>query len=800
MSVNPTNKTSLWAHQILDGFTTLRKPVEIKNGVLYANVPVDVTISFKSGDTERTNLGGYFKVSDVASLSVEKLQALFKDTNNNGIYDGIERGILQPLYDDSTHINGRWLEAMSPTFYTETKQVTYPLDILFLIDNSGSYWDDINTMKQKAQEIVGALRQVAPDVRFGLATFGGHDRYTKILDFTDDPAKFQEAINKMFASGGHEKQLHALENAITDFSWRENAMRTIAFSTDEPFDDKEGSSWAWARRGEKLLNLDNVARDLRANKIKVLSLTPNGWQEAKEDSKKIAEKTGGYFFDLSSNSAEIVDKLKEGLTKIIEEQKVAYEKLTGGETVHLEKGDAIVFYLASGTDYDEIHRDSILFSTQDINGILAARTKMLSPKEYEIYWEDSAAVGKDKDFDDVVLTIKLEGKGLDKSSYSTGRKAIIAKRSIIGNSIKTIKFGDKSVTFNVPVLDTTEVVDLNFGKYQRLMPNGTELMATVPLKAVSNVVSPTESPTEETIEITNPGKPVRPKKSEFIDANGKLDREAYRVAMKKYREDLATYKAALKEYKAAVRAAKLEAKGQTKSLRVEKKAIRLVNRALTKLIRGERKADRYITKAEITLQKAADYRKHAEELKAEADKRAAALLGEGWTMEDLKAKLVKPKKGDFADKEAYRAALAEYKEAKAIAKLLKKADKYEIKADKLEARAELYQQKALEVTDKSVDKFKSTLGSLIARYTAKADSLKVAGEKLLTQAQNLNEADYYKALGKGIYDVELAEGYARGAEIATAVLETYVNVDVSINPEVATSLDSVDISNVNVSI
>ncbi len=379
--------------------------------------------------------------------------------------------------------------------------------------------------------------------------------------------------------------------------------------------------------------------------------------------------------------------------------------------------------------------------------------------------------------------------------------ASLEKRAIIGYSMKTVTFGDeKLATFQIPVLDIVEKVELTFGKYERAMPNGKTLLVTVPATVESQSTAPTVQPITETIEITNPGKPVRPKKSEFIDANGKLDREAYRVAMKKYREDLATYKAALKEYKAAVRAAKLEAKGQTKSLRVEKKAIRLVNRALTKLIRGERKADRYITKAEITLQKAADYRKHAEELKAEADKRAAALLGEGWTMEDLKAKLVKPKKGDFADKEAYRAALAEYKEAKAIAKLLKKADKYEIKADKLEARAELYQQKALEVTDKSVDKFKSTLGSLIARYTAKADSLKVAGEKLLTQAQNLNEADYYKALGKGIYDVELAEGYARGAEIATAVLETYVNVDVSINPEVATSLDSVDISNVNVSI
>jgi len=78
--------------------------------------------------------------------------------------------------------------------------------------------------------------------------------------------------------------------------------------------------------------------------------------------------------------------------------------------------------------------------------------------------------------------------------------------------------------------------------------------------------------------------------------------------------------------------------------------------------------------------------------------------------------------------------------------------------------------------------------------------LKATGEGLLAQAESLTGADYYKALGKGLYSVELAEGYARGAEIATAVLETYVDIDVSVNPDVAASLDSVDISSVNVSI
>ncbi|RUM42144.1 MAG: hypothetical protein DSY34_02485 [Desulfurobacterium sp.] len=340
------------------------------------------------------------------------------------------------------------------------------------------------------------------------------------------------------------------------------------------------------------------------------------------------------------------------------------------------------------------------------------------------------------------------------------------------------------------------------------MPNGETVIATVPAAVESQEVAPTAEPITETINIENPGKPVKPDKADFIDPEtGELDKEAYNAAVAEYKEALAAYKTALKEYKAAVKAVKYEAKGQTKSLKVEEKAIKTVNKALAKLVKGEQKADKYVTKAEVSLEKAANYRTLAEELRAEANERATALLGEDWTMEDLEAKLVKPDKADFIDpetgeldKEAYDAAVAEYKEAKAIAKLFKKADKYDVKADKLEAKAELYQQKALEVTAKTVDKFKSTLESLIAKYTGKAESLKATGEGLLAQAENLTGADYYKALGKGLYSVELAEGYARGAEIATAVLETYVDIDVSVNPDVAASLESVDISNVNVSI
>ena len=340
------------------------------------------------------------------------------------------------------------------------------------------------------------------------------------------------------------------------------------------------------------------------------------------------------------------------------------------------------------------------------------------------------------------------------------------------------------------------------------MPNGEKITVTAPASVEETGITPTAKPTTETINIENPGKPERPNRQDYIDPNtGKLDREAYAAAMAKYREDLVAYRTALKTYRSAVKAVKLEARGRSKSLQVEQRAVRTVNRALSRLIKGEQKADKYVTRAELTLQKANDYRSEAEKLRTEANERATALLGEGWTMDDLKAKLERPNKSDFIDPEtgeldrdAYNKAVSEYREARAIERLFDRADKYEVRADRLESRAEEYQKRALDVSSRAVESFKTALERLASEYKGRGDSLKASGEGLLSQAEKLEGSKYYEALGKGEYETELAEGYERGAEIATAVLETYVNIDVTANPDVADSLENVDISNINVNI
>jgi hypothetical protein len=50
-----------------------------------------------------------------------------------------------------------------------------------------------------------------------------------------------------------------------------------------------------------------------------------------------------------------------------------------------------------------------------------------------------------------------------------------------------------------------------------------------------------------------------------------------------------------------------------------------------------------------------------------------------------------------------------------------------------------------------------------------------------------------------MYD-ETASGFEQGAKIATAVLESYISVDATVNVDAAEALDSVDVADVNISI
>ena len=658
--------------------------VDTETGSITAFEPVKVSINFVSENTNYTDYGGFVFLHDVIGKDERGqlfLQDLAKDMNFNGVFDGIESGIMKPIFTEYDVLNGTPL-------VNGNGSIT-PASIVVLPDDVVTPYIDVGY----------GVNPIARN-RF---------RFTDLLTGATSPDNISVTDN---GNGQYEVVWHDGKGDVN-----------LRFTVERiPFYKQE-------YKGE----LQKVPSSNNPFAVQV-------GDAVVQISKDVNENTNLEIYAL--------DTLEDYRIKIGDNE----IKL---ETV--EKGSNQTFNLG--------------------------------------FIDDSEPVS--------IEIIAPEPQTAEQPTTPLGT-AVIQERGIIGYDTKTITFGDQKATFNIPVLDLTNAVTLNFGKYERVMPNGQTILATVPASVSGSGVSGSVDGKyyellADNIAIEDPGKPVKPNKADFINPEtGELDKEAYSAAVAQYKEALAEYKTAAKTYKAAVKAAKLVDKGQKKSLKVEQKAIKTVNKALAKLVKGEKKADKYITKAEVSLEKAANYREQAQQLRKEANE---ALRAKGWTINNLNNILAnKPVKSNYSSKEEYAAAKAEYKEAKAIAKLFKKADKYDLKADKLEAKAERYQQKAISITAKTVDKFKTTLEKLIDKYSSKADNLRATGEGLLEQTQNLTGVDYYKALGKGVYKEELAEGYARGAEIATAVLDAFVSVDVSVNPGVAESLSSVDISSVNVSI
>jgi len=116
------------------------------------------------------------------------------------------------------------------------------LDVLFLIDATGSMDDEINKLKASILQISAQIDALParPDVRFGMVTYRDHDDayVTRAHDFTPDVRVFQAELDKVRARGGGdypEALNEALHQAVWDVEWRgSEAVRLIFLVADAP--------------------------------------------------------------------------------------------------------------------------------------------------------------------------------------------------------------------------------------------------------------------------------------------------------------------------------------------------------------------------------------------------------------------------------------------------------------------------------------------------------------------------------------------------------------------------------------
>ncbi|MFQ5419058.1 MAG: VWA domain-containing protein [Anaerolineae bacterium] len=172
------------------------------------------------------------------------------------------------------------------------------LDVLFLIDATGSMADEINQLKDNIQAISAQIDALPsqPNVRFGMVTYRdkGDDFITNLFDFTPEVNEFAADLNTVFADGGGdypEDLNEALFQAIHTPEWRvDNTVSLIFLVADAPPHLDYGQQNHYA---SEMLNA-------AARGIKIYPIASSGLDSQGEYVfRQLAQVTGGRFIFLT---------------------------------------------------------------------------------------------------------------------------------------------------------------------------------------------------------------------------------------------------------------------------------------------------------------------------------------------------------------------------------------------------------------------------------------------------------------------------------------------------------------------
>ncbi len=175
----------------------------------------------------------------------------------------------------STQFTRNGLRQINLTINTERKLVNrIPMDILFILDTTGSMGEEIQRLKATIQLIHLNLSSLSakPDLRFGMVLYkddGDEEYRTKIVPLTDNLEAFQRELNKVEAYGGGdtpEDLQEALSDSLNKIKWNTRGIRLSFIITDAPPHLDYGQSY----------NYVQAARDAKEKGIKIHSVGTGG--------------------------------------------------------------------------------------------------------------------------------------------------------------------------------------------------------------------------------------------------------------------------------------------------------------------------------------------------------------------------------------------------------------------------------------------------------------------------------------------------------------------------------------------
>lgn len=171
------------------------------------------------------------------------------------------------------------------------------IDMVFIIDSSGSMGGDINDVRREINNFTEQLSNQGLDYRLGLVSY---EEYANSYTMTSNVEAFAKNLRSIDVDGGTENGLDAIVKALDDYIFYDNAIKYFVLIGDEEI---------YSRRNR--YSEQQVKNLLKSNDI---ILTTVGESRNRSQFQRLANATGGLYLELgtgfSTNLQTIFDQIQ----------------------------------------------------------------------------------------------------------------------------------------------------------------------------------------------------------------------------------------------------------------------------------------------------------------------------------------------------------------------------------------------------------------------------------------------------------------------------------------------------------